>query len=87
MAGKTPEAVLAEQAGKGVAVETELVSAEDIEAAEEANSASDAFSEADAREEQIEINNDAVDTLVEESQEHSSDGPDDGPDRDGHDRG
>jgi transcription termination/antitermination protein NusA len=87
MAGKTPEAVLAEQAGKGVAVETELVSAGDIEAAEEANSASDAFSEADAREEQIEMNNDAVDTLVEESQEHSSDGPDDGPDRDGHDRG
>jgi transcription termination/antitermination protein NusA len=83
MAEKTPVVVLAEDPGKSVAVETELVSAGDIEAAEEANSATDAFSEADAREEQIELNNDAVDTLVEESQEHSNDGPD----TDGHDRG
>ena len=83
MAEKTPVAVLAEDPGKSVAEEAELVSAGDIEAAEEANSASDAVSEADAREEQIELNNDAVDTLVEESQEHSNDGPD----TDGHDRG
>jgi len=83
MAEKTPVAVLVEDPGKSVAVETELVSAGDIEAAEEANSATDAFSEADAREEQIELNNDAVDTLVEESQQHSNDGPD----TDGHDRG
>src|ERR1700738_2364658 len=76
MAEKTPVAVLAEDPGKSVAEEAELVSAGDIEAAEEANSESDAFSEADAREEQIELNNDAVDTLVEESQEHSNDGPD-----------
>jgi N utilization substance protein A len=75
--------VLTEDPGKSAAVDAKLVSAEDIEAAEEANSASDAVSEADAREEQIELNNDAVDTLVEESQEHSNDGPD----TDGHERG
>jgi N utilization substance protein A len=45
---------------------------------------SDALSDADAREEAIELDNDAVDSLVNESQEVSDEGIDDG---DGHDRG
>ncbi len=80
---KTPEELLAEQAGTGEAVEATDVSTEDIEAAEDAASDSDAFSDADTREELIEMNNDAVDELVDQSQETS----DEGPDTDGHDRG
>jgi N utilization substance protein A len=59
------------------------LSTEEIADAEEADSASDATSAADAREEKIELDNDAVDTLVDESQEVSNEGVD----RDGHDRG
>ncbi len=51
--------------------------------AEEAESESDANSDADAREEKIELENDAVDTLVDESQEVS----DEGIDTDGSGRG
>ena len=80
---KTPEELLAKQAGTGEAVEATDVSTEDIEAAEDAASDSDAFSDADTREELIEMNNDAVDELVDQSQETS----DEGPDTDGHDRG
>jgi len=50
----------------------ELVSAEEI-AAEDGED-SDAVSDADAREEAIELNNDAVDELVRESEENSSEG-------------
>jgi N utilization substance protein A len=58
------------------------VSTEDIADAEEAGSLSDADSDADAREEAIELDNDAVDSLVNESQEVSSEGIDgDGEDR------
>jgi N utilization substance protein A len=78
---KTPEAILAAEAGTGHAHETHAVSTEDIVDAEEAESRSDAFSEADAREEAIELDNDAVDTLVDQSQDVSDEGIDDGKDR------
>jgi len=78
---KTPEAILAEEAGVGTAKEVNNLSAEDIASIEEAESASDAFSDNDAREEQIELDNDSVDSLVEEAQEHSDEGIDDGNDR------
>ena len=80
---KTPEEILANEAGTGSAKEVSGFSAEDIAAAEETASSSDALSEADAREEQIELNNDSVDTLVDEAQEFS----DEGIDNDGNDRG
>jgi N utilization substance protein A len=78
---KTPEEILAAEAGNGSAEEAKDVSTEDISDAEDAASSSDAFSDADAREEQIELDNDAVDSLVEESQEVSDEGIDDGNDR------
>ena len=80
---KTPEAILAEEAGAGTAEEVNDVSTEDIADREDQDSASDAFSDADAREERIELDNDTVDTLVDEAQEVS----DEGIDHDGHDRG
>jgi transcription termination/antitermination protein NusA len=80
---KTPEEILANEAGEGRAEEVSGVSAEDLAAAEDEASGSDAFSDADAREEQIELRNDSVDTLVDEAQEFS----DEGIDNDGHDRG
>ncbi|WP_213804898.1 transcription termination factor NusA [Granulicella sp. dw_53] len=80
---KTPEGLLAEQAGIGEAEEVSEVSTEDIEAAEDIDSDSDGFSDADTREEQIELNNDAVDELVEQAQDTA----DEGPDTDDHDRG
>ena len=73
----TPEEILADQAA--VAAEAEEVSdisSEDIEAAEDAQSASDANDDADAREEAIEMDNDTVDTLVNDSQEVSDEGID-----------
>src|SRR5271170_6173720 len=78
---KTPEAILAEEAGIGTAKEVSTLSTEDIADLEESGSASDAFSEADAREERIELDNDTVDTLVNDSQELSDEGIDDGNDR------
>lgn len=78
---KTPEEILAGEAGEGQAQEVGGISAEDLAAAEENDSASDAYTDADAREERIELENDAVDTLVDESQDFSSEGIDDGRDR------
>jgi len=81
---KSPEEILAADAGAvGKVKEVRHVSAEEISEAEEAASESDAFTDADAREEKIELDNDAVDTLVDESQDVS----DEGIDTDGHDRG
>jgi len=80
---KTPEELLAEQAGTGEAREVANLSTEDFIDAEELDSATDAFSDADAREERIELDNDAIDELVDEAQEVS----DEGIDSDGHDRG
>jgi len=57
-------------------VEVPELSAESIADAEEVDSESDALSEADAREEAIEEQNDAVDSLVNESQEVSDEGVD-----------
>jgi len=80
---RTPEEILAGEAGEGRAKEVNGLSAEDLAEAEDEASGSDAFSDADAREERIELNNDSVDTLVDEAQEFS----DEGIDNDGHDRG
>jgi N utilization substance protein A len=72
---KTPEEVLETEAGEAGAVEeVRNLSAEAIADAEETESASDAVSDADAREEAIERENDAVDSLVNESQEVSDEG-------------
>jgi N utilization substance protein A len=73
---KGPEAILAEAVGAGRAEEVRNLSAEDLAAAEDVASSSDAYTDADAREEQIELDNDAVDTLVDESQEVSREGID-----------
>ena len=81
---KTPEEILAEQAGAaGEATEISDFSTEDLAAAEDALSRSDANDAADAREEGIEMDNDTIDTLVDDAQEIS----DEGIDTDGHDRG
>ena len=79
---KTPEAILAEEAGVGRAKEVNDVSTEDIAEFEDETSGIDAFSENDAREERIELDNDTVDTLVNDSQEFS----DEGISNEGHDR-
>jgi transcription termination/antitermination protein NusA len=78
---KTPEEILAGEAGNGRAQEVGGLSAEEIADAEDRESDSDAFSDADAREERIELTNDTVDTLVDEAQEVSDEGIDDGRDR------
>jgi N utilization substance protein A len=81
---KSPEAILAADASAvGEVEEVRDLSSEEIADEEEAESESDAYTDADAREEKIELENDAVDTLVDESQEVS----DEGVDTDGHDRG
>jgi N utilization substance protein A len=73
----TPEEILADEAAKaGSAEEVSEFSTDDIIDAEERLSASDANDAADAREEQIESDNDTVDTLVDEAQEVSSEGID-----------
>ncbi len=79
-----PEEILGAEADPdGEAREVRGKSTEAIADAEEAESESDAVSEADAREETIESKNDAVDTLVDESQEVS----DEGVETDGNKRG
>jgi N utilization substance protein A len=80
---KTPEELLAADADQGEAEELKGLSTEDIVEAEENESATDAFSDADAREEQIELQNDAIDELANQAQEISNEGID----GDGHDRG
>ena len=77
---KTPEALLAEQADLSAAPsEVKDLSSEEI--AEIEDSATDAFSDADAREERIELDNDAIDELANQSQEVSEEGIDEGHDR------
>ena len=81
---RTPEEILAEQAAAaGGVTEVREFSTEDLAEVEDAMSASDANDDADAREEGIEMDNDTVDTLVDDAQEVS----DEGIDSDGHDRG
>ena len=74
----TPEEIFAKQAGSGEASEIETLSAEDLAALEDINSANDGFSDADNREAGIELNNDAIDEMVAESQEVSDEGIDSG---------
>jgi N utilization substance protein A len=77
---KTPEEILAaEAADAGGAEEIEGISSEDIADAEDVLSASDANDDADAREEQIELDNEAVDQLVAESEEVSDEGAENDP--------
>lgn len=72
---KTPEEILAAEAGDGTeATEISEFSTEDIAAAEDALSRSDANDAADAREERIEMDNDSIDTLVDDAQEFSDEG-------------
>ncbi|HXS11991.1 MAG TPA: transcription termination factor NusA [Acidobacteriaceae bacterium] len=75
----TPEEILAREAAMANgAREVGEYSVEDIAAAEDKISQSDANDDADAREEAIELDNDTVDTLVDQAQESSDEGIDDG---------
>lgn len=71
---KTIERIIAHEAGYGEAedgfMEDELIEQEDEQ------SRSDAYTDADGREERIEGENDVIDTLVDESQDVSSEGID-----------
>ena len=78
----TPEEILAAQASdSGEAEEVNDFSTEDIAAVEDAISDSDANDANDAREEGIELDNDTVDELVDQAQEFSEEGIDEGRDR------
>ncbi len=78
----TPEEILSERAADaGSAREVSDFSAEDIADAEDQVSAIDANDANDAREASIEIENDAVDELVDEAQEVSDEGVDGERDR------
>jgi N utilization substance protein A len=73
----SPEEILADQAAMaGSAEEVSEFSTDDIIDLEDRISASDANDESDAREEGIEMDNDAVDELVNEAQENSDEGID-----------
>jgi N utilization substance protein A len=73
----TPEEILAAQASDaGSAEEINEFSTEDIAAAEDVLSANDAFTDNDAREAGIELNNDTMDELVDQTQEMSDEGVD-----------
>jgi N utilization substance protein A len=75
----TPEEILAGQAADaGSAEEISEFSTEDIAAAEDESSDIDANDESDAREAGIELDNDTVDELVDQTQEVSDEGIDDG---------
>jgi N utilization substance protein A len=81
---KTPEELIAEDGSAvGDVEEVRDVSTEEIANSEEAQSETDAYTDADARVEAIELDNDATDQLVAESQEVS----DEVIDADEHDRG
>jgi len=85
---RTPEEILAaENEGKGLMAEEANESTEELQDAEEADSGTDAYSDADAREEQIELDNDSVDTLVAESEDIANETIDNERDEDGRDRG
>jgi transcription termination/antitermination protein NusA len=75
----TPEEILAERASDaGSAEEVNGFSTEDIAAAEDEFSDIDANDDNDAREAGIELDNDTVDELVDQAQEVSDEGIDDG---------
>jgi N utilization substance protein A len=87
----TPEEIIANERATLDPLDTpeeiHNVSTEDIAALEDRNSDLDGFSDADNRESGIELENDAVDTLVAESQEFSDETADIAETTDGHDRG
>jgi N utilization substance protein A len=74
--GREIEAIIAREAGYGrlsngsERSEDELVQEEEFR--------SDAYSDADSREEMIELENDSIDTLVNDSQDASTEGIDNG---------
>jgi N utilization substance protein A len=70
------EAIIAREAGYG-GVSNDSERFED-ELVEEEESRSDAYSDTDAREEMIELKNDTIDTLVNDSQDASTEGIDNG---------
>jgi N utilization substance protein A len=75
----TPEEILAGQAADaGSAEEVNEFSTEDIAEAEDESSDIDANDDSDAREAGIELDNDTVDELVDQAQEVSDEGIDDG---------
>lgn len=79
---QTPEEILAAEASdNGGAEEINEFSTEDIANLEDEISDSDANDANDAREEGIELDNDTVDELVDQAQEFSDEGIDDGRDR------
>jgi N utilization substance protein A len=80
---KTPEEILSQQAGLSDLNELTDLSTEDIAAEEDWESANDGYTDADRRVERMELQNDAVDELVDEAQEVS----DEGIEQDGHGRG
>jgi N utilization substance protein A len=70
------EAIIAREAGYG-RVSNDSERCED-ELVEEEGFRSDGYSDADAREEMIELENDTIDTLVNDSQDASTEGIDNG---------
>jgi N utilization substance protein A len=70
---KDIEAIIAREAGYG---EPEGFTEDELIERESEESASDAYTDADEREERIELQNDVLDTLVDESQDVSSEGID-----------
>lgn len=77
---KEIEAIILQEAGYG---KPRHRSSEDVIEIDEDGTGSDAYSAADERQEMIELENDIIDTLVDESQDVSTEGIDrDGWDRD-----
>jgi len=74
---KTPEEILADEAAEaGSAEEVNDFSTEDIADLEDSLSDNDANDASDAREAGIEMDNDTIDELVDQAQEHSEEGID-----------
>jgi N utilization substance protein A len=71
---KDIEAIIAREAGIGGLDDKDMT--DDLIESEEFES--DAYTEADVREEMIELQNDTIDTLVNDSQDASTEGIDDG---------
>jgi len=88
---KTPEEIIANERATldplDTPEEVHDVSTEDIAAEENLESNFDGFSDADNRESQIELDNDSIDELVNDSQEFSDETADIAETTDGHDRG
>ena len=77
---KTPEELLAAQRGLSDGPEeVDTISTEDIAAMEEAQSLNDGYTDADRREERIEMDNDTIDSLVDQTQESTGEGINDDP--------